>query len=266
MSSATDTKLLLLRLIKYKKSLENHLNQLTSEYLQLENRWRVFNAVSEGDYVDQFRAGWAQTEANFNFYINQAQKVKILLAGRIEALIEFNQENREVYASNFVRNLSNTISSATTGTKIKGNSTKLRDNLGDVTDNKIPTTDKFYPSRKYQAHHVVPGASADKSPLVGAAIDKCEFDLDSAMNGIYLPEKPMQRALIQELTGVFLPMHLGSHPTYNKLVDDILDDHWGELGRTGKSEDSQETLNTLSRAIGVLKDLIADGTLDVKDP
>jgi hypothetical protein len=96
MSITTDTRLLLLGLVKYRESLENHLNRLGAEYIQLENRWRIFNAVSEGDYADQFRVGWAQTEANFNFYINQAQKVKTLLNERIDDLTQLNEGNGEI--------------------------------------------------------------------------------------------------------------------------------------------------------------------------
>jgi hypothetical protein len=52
-----NTRVLLTRLIAYRKSLESHLNQIGSNYIQLENRWRSFNAVAEGNYADQFRSG-----------------------------------------------------------------------------------------------------------------------------------------------------------------------------------------------------------------
>jgi predicted GIY-YIG superfamily endonuclease len=96
MSRTTDTRLLLSGLIKYKERLEKHLDQLGAEYIQLENRWRYFKASSEGDYIDQFQAGWALTEANFKSYIDQAQKVKILLNGRIDNLNQLNQGRSEI--------------------------------------------------------------------------------------------------------------------------------------------------------------------------
>ena len=83
---------LLAGLEEYRKSLEVHLAKTTSEYTQLEQKWRAFNAVSEGDYANQFRAGWMKTDARFKTYINQSQKIKSLLNERIEALRRFNQQ------------------------------------------------------------------------------------------------------------------------------------------------------------------------------
>ncbi|WP_030008271.1 hypothetical protein [Picosynechococcus sp. NKBG042902] len=93
-SGATDTRRLLAGLEAYRKSLERHIAQLTTEYTQLEKRWRAFNAVSEGDYAKQFRAGWLQTDARFKAYINQSQKIKVLLNERIAALQELNKQER----------------------------------------------------------------------------------------------------------------------------------------------------------------------------
>lgn len=90
--SGTNSRLLLAGLTEYRNSLERHLGQLTSEYQQLEGRWRAFNSVSEGDYADQFRAGWMQTEARFRAYINQSQKIKALLNERISALEVLNRQ------------------------------------------------------------------------------------------------------------------------------------------------------------------------------
>jgi len=89
--TSTDAKSLLVRLTKYHKSLENHLNHLTANFIQLENRWRFFKAASEGDYAEQFRSGWEKTEERFRDYINQAQKIKALLIERIDSLSEFNK-------------------------------------------------------------------------------------------------------------------------------------------------------------------------------
>jgi len=91
-SGATDTRRLLAGLQEYQKSLEKHIAQLTSEYNQLENRWRAFNAASEGDYAAQFRSGWMQADARFKAYINQSQKIKSLLNERIVALEDLNRQ------------------------------------------------------------------------------------------------------------------------------------------------------------------------------
>ena len=90
--SATDSRLLLRGLIDYRNSLEKHIDQLTAEYQQLEGRWRAFNAVSEGDYADQFRAGWGRTEAQFRAYIDQSQKIRVLINERINDLEDLNRQ------------------------------------------------------------------------------------------------------------------------------------------------------------------------------
>jgi len=64
---------------------------LNSEYAQLEQRWRAFNAVSEGNYANQFRSGWLKTDARFKDYINQSQKIKAFLDERIDALEAVNR-------------------------------------------------------------------------------------------------------------------------------------------------------------------------------
>ncbi|MBP0011514.1 MAG: hypothetical protein J7545_21030 [Roseofilum sp. SBFL] len=64
---------------------------MNSEYAQLEQRWRAFNAVSEGNYANQFRSGWLKTDARFKDYINQSQKIKAFLDERIDALEAVNR-------------------------------------------------------------------------------------------------------------------------------------------------------------------------------
>jgi len=90
-SGATDTRRLLAGLQEYRNSLEKHFAQLTSEYNQLEKRWRAFNAVSEGDYATQFRSGWLQTDARFKAYINQSQKIQAFLNEKINDLENVNR-------------------------------------------------------------------------------------------------------------------------------------------------------------------------------
>lgn len=189
--SSTNTKVLLARLIDYRKSLENHLNQLGSEYIQIE-----------------------------------------------------------------------------------ANSGDLRNNMGKVTDNKIPHTNQYYPEGKYQAHHVIPGESANNSPLVRAAID-LGFDLDSAINGIYLPATDEQQQVLKMMTDVELPKHSGYHSTYSRMIDDILEIHWQDLGDGDRlsayflskndTELEPKIINTLYNAIDIIKHLIVDGTLERED-
>lgn len=88
----SDSRLLLAGLLEYRNSLERHLGQVTAEYQQVEGRWRAFNAVSEGDYAEQFRSGWMKTESRFRTYINQSQKIKALLNDRISDLEALNRQ------------------------------------------------------------------------------------------------------------------------------------------------------------------------------
>jgi hypothetical protein len=88
----TDSRLLLTGLLEYRNSLERHLGKVTAEYQQVDGRWRAFNAVSEGDYAEQFRSGWLKTEARFKAYIEQSQKIKVLLNERISDLEALNRQ------------------------------------------------------------------------------------------------------------------------------------------------------------------------------
>ncbi len=278
-TGSTDSKLLLAGLIEYRKSLESHLNKLGSQYIQLENRWRTFNAVSEGNYAEQFRAGWTQTDARFQTYLAQSDKIKSFLNERIEFLARVNGENPELYISspaNSSRNGGSTSSETIASEpKIKGNSKYLRDNLGGITENKIPGTDKLYPPGKYQAHHVIPVDSANKSPLVRTAIERFGFDIDSAINGIYLPTNETQQSVVKNMTGVDLPKHSGYHSRYSSMINDILEVHWQDINgkdhlseffiHESSTQSDQIILNTLHTAIDIIKNLIVDGTLDTED-
>jgi len=106
-----DSKKLLQGLIAYRKSLEAHLNQLGSEYVQLVNQWRIFNSVAEGSYADQFRSGWLKTDAQFNAYNAQSAKIKSFLNERIEFLARLNNENLEVYNQQYAGYSSDTTTS-----------------------------------------------------------------------------------------------------------------------------------------------------------
>lgn len=86
-----DSRMLLAGLEEYHRVLGEHLAQLTEEYQQLDNNWRQFNVVSEGDYADQFRSGWIRTSQRFQEYINQTQKISAVLDERIEHLRRLNR-------------------------------------------------------------------------------------------------------------------------------------------------------------------------------
>lgn len=281
MSNTTDTKVLLSRLIEYKKSLERHLNQLTSEYIKLESRWRVFNAVSEGDYVEQFRSGWIKTETRFQLYIDQAQKVKEFLTEKIDNLSELNRQGSEFSATKSGNSggYDSSLQNATDAVeciheKIEGNSSKLGKNLGSVTENKIPGTEESYPDGSYEAHHVIPGESANKSPLVRAAIEKAGFNIDSAVNGIYLPRTDSQRDFVRGSTGIYLPKHSGYHKKYSAMIDNILKTHWDDMNdpdhlssyfSRGDLDENQKLIYTLNSAIETIKYLMVSGRLDRED-
>lgn len=47
--------------------------------------------MSEGDYADQFRAGWSRTSQRFQEYIDQTKKISAVLDERIEHLRRINQ-------------------------------------------------------------------------------------------------------------------------------------------------------------------------------
>lgn len=64
----------------------------------MKNRRRIFKASSEGDYADQFRSEWEQTQEHFRAYIAQGQKIKALLGERIGSLSAFNKAEAELEA------------------------------------------------------------------------------------------------------------------------------------------------------------------------
>jgi hypothetical protein len=273
--SSVDTRVLLTRLIAYRKSLETHLNQIGSEYVQLANRWQMFNSVAEGNYADQFRSGWLKTDAQFKAYNSQSLKIKSFLDERIEFLASLNGENLEIY-NQYASSSSTASASSEIQPKIKANVVDLKRNLGKPTDNKIPSTDINYPDGKYQAHHIIPGECADKSDLVRTAI-ALGFDIDSAINGIYLPQDEATQSLIKNKAkkeNIELPLHSGYHRRYSGMIDNILDQHWQDInGNDHLSEhfvdqDSplrRKVFTTLENAIDIIKNLMIDGVLDTED-
>lgn len=88
-----DARALLAGLKDYKASLEKHFSSLKQEHQLLEGRWRAFNSVAQGDYIDEFRSTWQRTQANLKDYQNQSDRIKPLLEERIQFLEEFLRAN-----------------------------------------------------------------------------------------------------------------------------------------------------------------------------
>lgn len=86
-----DSRILLAGLEEYRRVLGQHLSKLTAEYQQVDNTWRQFSAVYEGNAADQFREGWIRTSLRFQEYIEQTQKISVVLDERIEHLRAANQ-------------------------------------------------------------------------------------------------------------------------------------------------------------------------------
>lgn len=271
---SSNSKILLVNLIEYHKSFEKHLAHLTSNFEQLEAYWYNFKLCSEGDYAEQFKSGWIQTEENFRSYINQAQKIKALLGSRIESLSEFNQTFQNEMPGSSRVSVTKLSSLEETDSRIEAKSSKLRRNLGIPERNKILSTNINYPDGDYEAHHIIPGECASKSPLVKAAI-QAGFDIDSAENGIYLPGTDGQKTLIEQIAGVNLPKHSGYHKIYSSMIDDILEIHWRDFQDANNfseffvaknfTEMNQRPIEMVLSSIQTIKQLIIDEVLDRED-
>lgn len=81
-----DSRILLAGLEQYCRALDKHLTNLQAEYQQLDNTWRGFSAVYQGDAADEFREGWMRTAQRFQEYIEQTLRISQILEARIEAL------------------------------------------------------------------------------------------------------------------------------------------------------------------------------------
>ncbi len=86
-----DSRILLVGLEEYRRVLRRHLSNLTDEFQQLDSTWRHFSAVYEGNAADQFREGWIRTSQRFQEYIDQTQKISVVLDERVEYLRVANQ-------------------------------------------------------------------------------------------------------------------------------------------------------------------------------
>lgn len=73
----------------YNEQLNMHIAQLQQEYSELEMHWNCLNPVFHGDAADQFRVCWRQTVADFNEYLERANRVSEVLEERIKHLDEY---------------------------------------------------------------------------------------------------------------------------------------------------------------------------------
>lgn len=81
-----DSTILLRGLEEYSRVLEYHSLMLKTEFDHVDSRWQGFSSVYEGEAADQFRAGWMRTTQNFQEYIEQTERIRLLLRERIDAL------------------------------------------------------------------------------------------------------------------------------------------------------------------------------------
>jgi uncharacterized protein YukE len=88
---AIDSRLLLSGLEEYSRVLDRHSVYLKMEFGNVDNHWAQFSSVYEGEAADQFRAGWLRSTQNFQEYITQTDRIRMLLEERIEALREANR-------------------------------------------------------------------------------------------------------------------------------------------------------------------------------
>ncbi|MEH2443837.1 AHH domain-containing protein [Nostoc sp.] len=136
---------------------------------------------------------------------------------------------------------------------IIGDSTKLGKNL--IFENSvIPGTSFKYPGSRgdYQAHHLIPSAVANDSELMLNAVQYAKFDIDSAINGVFLPAGESKAIEVFEKTGVSLPIHLGSHADYSNRISQELRKEW-DLIPVGKKEDPVVLEIAINRVITLAK-------------
>jgi hypothetical protein len=148
----------------------------------------------------------------------------------------------------------------------KTGSLSLRNQL-DFPNARVPGTSLKYPGfgSNYEAHHLIPVDKANNSPLVKRAYSMGVFDIDSPVNGIFLPRTEANALDFYEATGISLPIHRGSHPGYSEYVEGLLDERWDRLKAEGKEEDSIAVKNAVENLAYWLSDGFVEGYI-VNDP
>jgi hypothetical protein len=122
-----DSRSLFQGLQTYQSSLEKHCNNLKVEFEQLEARWKSFDSVAEGDYIKEFRLGWAKTQSQFKSYIDQAEAIIVLLDERMQSLSIFNSTGMEIHNGESVYSLS--VSQTSPGDFIPPSSPQIEEEL-----------------------------------------------------------------------------------------------------------------------------------------
>ncbi|KMW70975.1 AHH domain-containing protein [Limnoraphis robusta] len=92
------------------------------------------------------------------------------------------------------------------------------------------------------AHHIIPLEVCEKSKLILAAKRYDCFDENSRINFLKVP----------------LYFHIGAHPKYSKLVEDILDDRWSDLVECGQENDRNAIREVIEEVIQYLTDMIKE--------
>lgn len=77
---------LLPRLGFYRDTLKVQVTRMRQEYALATQRWNAFSAVYEGVAADEFRAGWNNTCKKFDEYIEQTDRILIVLDEAIKNL------------------------------------------------------------------------------------------------------------------------------------------------------------------------------------
>ena len=104
-------------------------------------------------------------------------------------------------------------------------------------------------------HHLIPDAIAKNHPFIRALSKMKLFDIDHALNGIFLPKDQEAKDNCPESKN--LPIHKGPHPEWNVFVMKLLDNKQGELKKKYKKKISEIDPSILSKALrGIEETLI----------
>jgi hypothetical protein len=102
------------------------------------------------------------------------------------------------------------------------------------------------PKKAYQTHHLLAGNVARGNPMVTAAMShgRPAYSVDHANNGVRLPSDAAESVA----TG--LPIHLGSHPTYDDRMEVMLDNAWDNFQQAFPDVDPSDSTSWAPSAAG----------------
>lgn len=84
-----DQRLLLAGLTNYRDSLDKHLVSLQDEFARIRTAWYTLREVFHGNAADEFEPVWQGTLTAFQHYQEDGQRIRHVLAQRIDALQDF---------------------------------------------------------------------------------------------------------------------------------------------------------------------------------